>query len=147
MFLDLFWPETHMGHGYRYQQVWMQVFLKNTRVTHNIPYRLSLIRFQIMNMVNKLTGYSPFQLCFGHNPHVLPPLTSSPPNLSKEYIAACEVCWAAKLAQGSCLPHLKLTFVVHRGASVGLGCYRSDINLNHSLVAQQLVLNKYLIYY
>ena len=26
-------------------------------------------------------------------------------------------CWAAKLAQGSCLPHLKLTFVIHRGAS------------------------------
>ena len=26
-------------------------------------------------------------------------------------------CWAEKIAQGSCLPHLKLTFVIHRGAS------------------------------
>ena len=36
---------------------------------------LPLIYFQIMNMVNKSTGYSPFQLRFGYSARVLPPLT------------------------------------------------------------------------
>src|ERR1700679_3513330 len=35
---------------------------------------LPLVRFHIMSSVNKSTGFSPFQLRFGRNPRVLPPL-------------------------------------------------------------------------
>ena len=49
-------------------------------------------------------------------------LTNSHPDSSKfpqncPVPFLCTRCRAAKLAQGSCLPHLKLTFVIHRGAS------------------------------
>jgi len=36
---------------------------------------LPLICFSIMNMVNKSTGFTSFQLHFGHGPCILPPLT------------------------------------------------------------------------
>lgn len=49
---------------------------------------LPLIRFQIMNSVNKSTGYSPFQLRFGRTARVLPPLIAPPPKPSSEYITA-----------------------------------------------------------
>jgi hypothetical protein len=42
---------------------------------------LPLIRFQIMNSVNKSTGFSPFQLRFGRTARVLPPLIVPPPKL------------------------------------------------------------------
>jgi hypothetical protein len=35
---------------------------------------LPRIRFNIMNTVNKSTGFSPFQLRLGHSPHIIPPL-------------------------------------------------------------------------
>src|ERR1700678_2308909 len=35
---------------------------------------LPFVRFHIMNTVNNSTGFSPFQLCFGRSPRILPPL-------------------------------------------------------------------------
>ena len=35
---------------------------------------LPKIRFDIMNIVNRSTGFTPFQLCFGHSPRLLPPI-------------------------------------------------------------------------
>ena len=35
---------------------------------------LPLVRFNIMNTINKSTGFSPFQLRMGHSPRVIPPL-------------------------------------------------------------------------
>ena len=49
---------------------------------------LPLIRFQIMNTINKSTGYSPFQLRFGRSPRAMPPIIPPPPNPSTEYINA-----------------------------------------------------------
>ena len=49
---------------------------------------LPLIRFQIMNSVNKSTGYSPFLLRFSHSPRILPPLTTPPLNATSESINA-----------------------------------------------------------
>ena len=49
---------------------------------------LPLIRFHIMNSINKSTGYSPFQLRFGRTPRVLPPLLPPPPSTSSEYLSA-----------------------------------------------------------
>ena len=46
---------------------------------------LPLIRFQIMNTVNKSTRFSPFQLRYGRSARVLPPLLPPPPNPSNEY--------------------------------------------------------------
>src|SRR5277367_5179586 len=40
---------------------------------------LPLIRFNIMNTVNKSTGFSPFQLRMGHSPRLIPPLVISQP--------------------------------------------------------------------
>jgi len=37
-------------------------------------HALSLVHFNIMNTINKSTGFSPFQLCMGHSPCVIPPL-------------------------------------------------------------------------
>jgi Chromo (CHRromatin Organisation MOdifier) domain len=39
---------------------------------------LPLIRFNIMNTVNKSTGFSPFQLRMGRSPRLIPPLVDSP---------------------------------------------------------------------
>ena len=52
---------------------------------------LPLIRFQIMNSVNKSTGFSPFQLRFGRSVRIIPPLIPPPPKPSKEYITARSV--------------------------------------------------------
>lgn len=49
---------------------------------------LPLIRFQIMNSVNKSTGFSPFQLRFGRTARLIPPLIAPPPKASREYISA-----------------------------------------------------------
>ena len=49
---------------------------------------LPLIRFQIMNTVNKSTGFSPFQLRYGRSARVLPPLVPPPPHPSSEHINA-----------------------------------------------------------
>ena len=40
---------------------------------------LPKVRFDIMNTVNKSTGYTPFQLRFGKSPRILPPLLDPPP--------------------------------------------------------------------
>lgn len=45
------------------QKDWVKVFTK--------------IRFDIMNTTNWSTGFTPFQLCFGHSPCLLPPLFPS----------------------------------------------------------------------
>jgi len=52
---------------------------------------LPRIRFNIMNSVNKSTGFSPFQLRFGKSPRVLPPLIAPPPNPLREHTNAREV--------------------------------------------------------
>src|SRR5271168_2903047 len=52
---------------------------------------LPRIRFPIMSTVNKSTGYSPFHLCFGRSPRILPPLVNPPPNPSADHINACQV--------------------------------------------------------
>ncbi len=49
---------------------------------------LPQIRFQMMNTVNKSTGYSPFQLRFGKTPRILPPLAKLYPAASREAISA-----------------------------------------------------------
>ena len=49
---------------------------------------LPLIHFQIMNTVNKSTGFSPFQLRYGRSARILPPLVVPPPNPSKEHTTA-----------------------------------------------------------
>ena len=41
---------------------------------------LPLIRFNIMNSINKSTGFSAFQLRMGRSPRVIPPLLPNPPN-------------------------------------------------------------------
>ena len=40
---------------------------------------LPRIRFNIMNTVNKSTGFTPFQLRFGRSPRILPPFVQVPP--------------------------------------------------------------------
>jgi hypothetical protein len=52
---------------------------------------LPRIRFQIMNTTNKSTKFTPFQLCFGKTPRILPPLTAAYPSASKEATSAREV--------------------------------------------------------
>jgi len=37
---------------------------------HTLPQ----IRFDMMNTINKSTGFTPFQLCMGCSPHIIPPL-------------------------------------------------------------------------
>jgi hypothetical protein len=43
---------------------------------------LPIICFNMMNMVNKSTGFSPFQLRLGQSPRILPPLTPGLPTTS-----------------------------------------------------------------
>ena len=45
-----------------------------SNVTKRVGYALSRIRFQIMNTVNMLRGFSGFQLHLGRLPHVMPPI-------------------------------------------------------------------------
>jgi len=54
-------------------------------------HALPLIHFQMMNMVNKLTGYTLFQLRFGCSPRMLQPLITPPSQPSADYISAREV--------------------------------------------------------
>ena len=44
-----------------------------------------------MNTINKSTGYTPFQLRFGHSPWMLPPVLNPPVKASTEYIDAREI--------------------------------------------------------
>jgi hypothetical protein len=53
---------------------------------------LPKVRFDIMNTINKSTGYTPFQLRFGKSPRIIPPLSSTPSDdpastTAKEHIA------------------------------------------------------------
>ena len=43
-------------------------------------HALPRVRFHMMNTVNKSTGFTPFQLCFGHSPRVIPPLIPAKPS-------------------------------------------------------------------
>jgi len=52
---------------------------------------LPRIRFHMMCTTNKSTGYSPFHLCFGRSPRILPPLLPSPPNPSLDHIDAKQI--------------------------------------------------------
>ena len=54
---------------------------------HALPH----IQFHIMSTTNESTGYTPFHLCFGCLPHILPPLLNPPPNPSVDNISACQV--------------------------------------------------------
>ena len=38
------------------------------------------VRFDMMNMVNKSTGFTPFQLCLGCSPRIIPPLLPAKPS-------------------------------------------------------------------
>ena len=40
---------------------------------------LPRVRFNIMNTINKSTGFCPFQLCLGQTPRMIPPLLPSGP--------------------------------------------------------------------
>jgi len=44
---------------------------------------LPRIHFNIMNSINKLTGFSPFQLHMGRSPRILPPLIPSVPPVAQ----------------------------------------------------------------
>ena len=52
---------------------------------------LHRIRFNYMCTVNKSTGYSPFMLCFGRNPIVLPPLDPTREPITQDKIDVCAV--------------------------------------------------------
>lgn len=52
---------------------------------------LPLIRFNIMNTMNKSTGFTPFQLRLGRTPRVLPPLVSTKNLTDSADISAAEV--------------------------------------------------------
>ena len=41
---------------------------------------LPRIRFDMMNTMNKSTGFTPFQLCFGRSPRIIPPLIPAKPS-------------------------------------------------------------------
>ena len=48
---------------------------------------LPKIRFDILNTVNRSTGFTPFQLHFGHSPQLLPPLFPSTQKTPTEQLA------------------------------------------------------------
>jgi hypothetical protein len=51
---------------------------------------LPKVRFNIMNTINRSTGYSPFQLRFRKSPHVLPPLIDPPPDRDQDDLSVLE---------------------------------------------------------
>ena len=53
---------------------------------------LPKVRFDIMNTINKSTGYTPFQLRFGKSPRILPPITKTSADQSPvENIAKAQI--------------------------------------------------------
>ncbi|GLB45211.1 putative retrotransposable element tf2 155 kda protein type 1-like [Lyophyllum shimeji] len=54
-------------------------------------HALPRVRFEIMNTVNKSTGFSPFQLKTGRSPRVIPPLIAHPPSAEPEEVAARDI--------------------------------------------------------
>jgi hypothetical protein len=52
---------------------------------------LRRVRFDIMNTVNKSTGFSPFQLRMGRSPRIVPPLVPRTSSADPEEITAAEV--------------------------------------------------------
>ena len=54
---------------------------------------LPKIRFDILNTVNRSTGFTPFQLCFGHSPRLLPPLFPSSQTTTMEQLAMELLTW------------------------------------------------------
>jgi hypothetical protein len=72
-------------HVHRNQKGWVQALPK--------------IRFDIMNSVNTSTGFSPFQLCLGRSPRIIPPLI--PNSLTPTVAASPEGIRASELI--SCL--------------------------------------------
>jgi hypothetical protein len=58
---------------------------------------LPLIQFNIMNTVNLSTGFSPFQLCMGRSPCVIPPLTLPVPASDKDEIKAWKIIKELKI--------------------------------------------------
>ena len=52
---------------------------------------LPRIRFDIMNTINKSTGFTPFQLQMGHSPHMIPPLVPAKSNATVTDIDAWHV--------------------------------------------------------
>jgi hypothetical protein len=72
-----FHPETdgtskHMNKTVN-QCIYFYIERNQTGWVKNLP----LICFNLINTVNKSTTFSPFQLCMGHSPHILPPLVSN----------------------------------------------------------------------
>jgi hypothetical protein len=54
---------------------------------------LPRVRFNIMNTVNASTGFSPFQLCMGRSPHVIPPLIASEDGALEDICASDVIRW------------------------------------------------------
>ena len=52
---------------------------------------LPKVRFDIMNTINKSTGFSPFQLCFGQLAHMLPPIVNRVHDEEPIMTTACEL--------------------------------------------------------
>ena len=52
---------------------------------------LPIIRFNLMNSVNKSTGFLPFQLRMGRTPRVLPPLIDNLPSADKAELSASQI--------------------------------------------------------
>jgi hypothetical protein len=57
---------------------------------------LPRIRFNIMNTVNKSTGFYPFQLCMGRSPQIIPPLLSIPEQPEHPKAIQQEPCWSCE---------------------------------------------------
>jgi hypothetical protein len=51
---------------------------------------LPKVRFNIMNMINVSTGFTPFQLRFGKSPHILPPLILLDEDVDRDQ-SACDI--------------------------------------------------------
>jgi hypothetical protein len=68
------------------QCIHYHVSCNQTGWVHTLPR----VHFHIMNTVNASTGYSPFQLCTGRSPHLIPPFapTASTSKVMTDVLAA-----------------------------------------------------------
>jgi len=96
---------------------------------------LPRIHFDMMNTINKSTGFTPFQLCMGRSPRVIPPLILAKSSATVSDVDAWHVIWqletdvlkaqdnllCAKISQSTqANKHCTLKFPFHIGSHVCL---------------------------